>query len=56
MGYLGGTLTQVFMRVRAERACHSVMSQLPRWETGLASANDITHRKRVEDFGNFEES
>ena len=25
----------------------------PRWETGLASANDVTHRKRVEDFGNL---
>ena len=25
----------------------------PRWETGLASANDVTHRKRAEDFGNL---
>ena len=24
----------------------------PRWETGLASANDVTHRKHAEDFGN----
>ena len=49
MGYLGATLTQVFTRVRAERTCHSEMSQWPRWETRLASANDITHQKCAED-------
>ena len=51
MGYLGSTWTQVFTRVRAERTSHSEMSQWSRWETGLASANDVTHRKRAEDFG-----
>ena len=30
------------------------MSQWPRWETGLESAGDVTHRKRAEDFGRFE--
>ena len=51
MGYLGATLKQVSTRARAERTCHSEMS--PRWETGLNSANDVTHRKRGEDFGNL---
>ena len=50
MGYLGATLTQVFTRARAERTGHSEMSQWPRWEMGLASANDVMHRKHVEDF------
>ena len=36
-----------------EHAHHSEMSQWPRRETGQASANDVTHRKRAEDFGNF---
>ena len=31
------------------------MSQYPRWEAGIESANDVTHRKRAEDLGNFEE-
>ena len=56
MGYLGATLTQVFARARgwSERVtqrCHNSL----RWETGLASANDVTHRKRAEDFGNLKE-
>ena len=29
--------------------CHNS----PRWETGLHSANELTHRKRSEDFGRF---
>ena len=33
-----------------ERTYHSEMSQWPRWETGLASANDVMHRKRTDDF------
>ena len=52
MGYLGATLTQVFTRARSghvTQRCHNS----PRWETGLASANDVTHRKSVEDFGNL---
>ena len=54
MGYLGATLTQVFTRVRgwSERVtqrCHTS----PRWETGLASANDVTHWKRARDLGNL---
>ena len=57
MGYLGETLTQVFTRVRGRsepfsQRCHNS----PRWETGQASANDVMHRKRAEDFGKFEES
>ena len=57
MGYLGETLTQVFTRARVQsgrvtQRCHNS----PRWETGLASVNDVTHRKRVEDFGRFEKS
>ena len=52
MGYLGATLTQVFTRVRNGRVtqrCHNS----PRWETGLASANDVLHRKRAEDYWNL---
>ena len=52
MGYLGATLTQLFTRGRSGRItqrCHNTL----RWETGLASANDVTHRKRAEDFGRF---
>ena len=53
MGYLGETLTQVFTCARGRRGrvtqrCHNS----PRWETGLASANDVTHRKRAKDLGN----
>ena len=29
------------------------MSQWPRWETGLQSAGDVTHRKRAGDLGNL---
>ena len=32
---------------RATQRCHNS----PRWETGLQSANDVTHQKRAEDFG-----
>ena len=54
MGYLGATLRQVFTRVRGRsgrvtQRCHNS----PRWETGIHSANDVTHRKRAEDFGRF---
>ena len=31
--------------------CHN---RNPRWDTGLRSANDVKHRKRAEDFGDFE--
>ena len=53
-GYIGATLTQVFMRAsersgRVTQRCHNS----PRWETGLQSANDVTHRKRAEDLGNL---
>ena len=34
---------------RVTQRCHNS----PRWETGLASANDVTHRKRAEDLGNL---
>ena len=54
MGYLGATLTQVFTRARG-RSGHVTQKfhNSPRCETGLASANDVTHRKRAEDFGNL---
>ena len=42
----------VYVRARSERVtqrCHNS----PRWETGLQSANDLTQRKRAEDFGNL---
>ena len=53
---LSAWVTQVQYLRRCSRTCHSEMSQQPRWETGLASANDFTHRKCAEDLGNFEES
>ena len=34
---------------RVIQRCHNS----PRWETGLASANNVMHRKRTEDFGRF---
>ena len=49
MGYLDATLTQVFTRRRVTQRCHNS----PRWEMGLASANDVTHWKHAEDFGNL---
>ena len=54
MGYLGATLTQVFTRVRrqSERVTQRCNNS-PRWEMGLASANDVRHQKRVEDLGNL---
>ena len=41
------------MCAQAEWTCHSEMSQWPRWEMRLASANDVMHQKRAEDFGIF---
>ena len=53
MGYLGATLTLVFTHARgADVSLRDVTK--PRWETGLQSAGDVTHRKRAEDFGDFE--
>ena len=54
MVYLGATLTQVFTGAlgksgRVPQRCHNS----PTWETGLASANDVMHRKRTKDFGNL---
>ena len=40
-------------RAFAERTCHSECHNSPRWETGLHSESDVTHRKRAEDFGRF---
>ena len=54
MGYLGATLTPVFTRRglngRVTQRCHNS----PDGKRGLQSAGDVTHRKRTEDFGNFE--
>ena len=55
MGYLGAILTQVFARERCGRVTHRCRNRNSRWETGLESANDVTHRKRTVDLGNFEE-
>ena len=44
--------TGVHARARSERVtqrCHNS----PKWETGLQSANDVTHRKRAGDLGNL---
>ena len=55
MGYLGATLTQVFMRPRAGRADVSLRDvTIARDEKRmLASANDVTHGKHAEDLGSF---
>ena len=47
-------LRTVRLSARVELTCHSEMSQEPSWETGLQSVGDVTHRKRAEDFGDFE--
>ena len=36
---------------RVTQRCHN---RNPRWEAGLGIANDVTHRKRAEDFEDFE--
>ena len=59
MGDLGATLTLVFtlLFTRALGRGERVTQGCPkRWETGIASANDVTHRKRAEDFGNLKKS
>ena len=54
MGYLGATLTYVFTRVRGRSGrVTQRRHNSPRWETGQARANHVTHRKRLEDFGNL---
>ena len=47
MGYLSATWAQVFTRTRSGRVIQRYYSRNPRWETGLGSANDVTHRKRA---------
>ena len=45
---------QVFVRARERsRRVTQRYHNSPRWETGLASGNDVTHRKRAEDLGNL---
>ena len=39
-------------RTHVSQRCQNI----PRWETGLGSANDVTHRKRMEGFGIFKKS
>ena len=57
MGYLAATLMQVFTRARSGADVSLRDGKRgPRWEMGLQSANDVTHRKRAEDFGRFEKS
>ena len=54
MGYLGAPLTHVFTHARAQsgritQRCHNS----PVGKRRLVSANDVTHRKHVEDLGRF---
>ena len=43
---------QVLTRARGGRVTQSCHNK-PRWETGLQSAGDVTHRKRAVFFGNL---
>ena len=53
MGYLGATLTQVFTHAhRADVSLRDVTIARD-GKRGLASANDVTHRKSAEDLGNL---
>ena len=53
MGFLGATLTQVFTRTsRADMSLRDVTIARD-GKRRIASANDVTHRKRAEDFGWF---
>ena len=52
MGYLGATLTQVFAHARAERTCHSEMSQKPTLE---ADASECERRHAPEARGGVRE-
>ena len=54
MGYLGTTLTQVFIHARGVDV--SLRDVTIAQMGNEASGNDVTHRKRAVDFGNFEES
>ena len=55
MGYLGATLAEVFTRERARRPDVSLrdVTIARDGKRRLASTNDVTHRKRAEDFGRF---
>ena len=45
------------VHARADRADVSLRDHnSPRWKTGLASANDVTHRKHAEDLGNLKKA
>ena len=55
MGYLGATLTQVFTRMRgADVSLRDVT--IAQMGNGDRECDDVTHRKRAEDLGNFEKS
>ena len=43
----------VHAHARSERVTQRFHNS-PRWETGIGSANDVTHRKRAKDLGRFE--
>ncbi len=45
--------TMVFTRARSGRVTQRCHNRNPRWETGLGSGTDVTHRKRAEDLGDF---
>ena len=53
MGYLRCNINAGVRWASAEQTCHSEMTISSRWEMGLASVNDVTHWKRMEDFGNL---
>ena len=53
MGYLGATLKQVFTRARRTDVSLRDVTIARDRKRGLANANNVTHRKRVEDFERF---
>ena len=55
MGYLGATLTQVFTRAGGADVSLRDVTIAQMWN-GLESAGDVTHRKRVEDWGGLKKS
>ena len=54
MGYLGAILTQMFARAGGADVSLRDVTIARDGKRGQESANDVTHRKRTEDFGDFE--
>ena len=53
IGYLGATLTQVFVHARRADVSLRDVTIARHGKRRLTSANDVTHRKRVDDLGRF---